>query len=176
MVRLFTTFYILPDGCEYIEIPDAVFDTTITPLDLDAHDYKLMNMAEGIKVVDRDKGLFKTRFNICNLYQLSSGLKTLLLIRHLKDFDKDRKVAVNITACGENLIEAIFKETDYSGFPLVLRHFDLYSCEDRIYVINDKYTTDDGMALQDLLRVAKRSKRKNMDQYLIENYEDSLAE
>ena len=72
---------------------------------------------------------------------ISTGLKTLLTIRYLKR--NNIAMGVDITGCGANIIEFIFKEINDGSIPVVLRHSDLWDLKnDHSVSVNDKQAVD----------------------------------
>jgi len=65
----------------------------------------------------------ETPYGIAHIGYLSTGLKTLLNLRHIKSMPQ--YVAIDITEAGENIILNIFKEAIALDVPIILGHTDI---------------------------------------------------
>ena len=135
MIRLYTA----KEKCSkvrWVQNIDPYFNSHITVKSLTRGDLNVMKKLEGVELVDRGSGLFKTKSGIIPLYYISTGLKTLLIIRHLKR-ERVQGVGVDITECGPNILDSLFEEITDGSVPVVLRHTDIFELKDRVVSVNE---------------------------------------
>ena len=97
-----------------------------------------MRKLEGVELVDKKSNLFKSKDGVFPLNFISTGLKTLLIVRHLKK-DNKKGIGVDITECGPNILDSLFEEITDGSIPVVLRHTDIFDLKDRIVSVNDTF-------------------------------------
>lgn len=102
---------------------------------------KKIDNAEIIEVSRENKDskdlLIKTPYGVTTIENLSTGCKTVLNFLHLKD----NNIILDITECGWNALEELFKyyEDKKSSIILILRHKNYtYNCSKRQYIVNGK--------------------------------------
>ena len=136
MVRIYTD-YSKFDLNRVIIDNDSYFYNTITASMLDHFCKKVMEEIDGAVLLDVNLGTIKTKRGITSIDNLSTGTKTVINYI-LSDCSID---AVNVTQCGWNALEELFKYIDITGknLPVVLKHKDdVFNCSNREYLINDK--------------------------------------
>ena len=137
MIKLYTNKRKRRD-LEWLLFIDDYFDRNISLNNLTRSDMDLMQKLENIVVVDEERNMVKTNGTPFPLIYISTGLKTLIIIRYLKR-NNINNVLVDITGCGSNIIEYIFEEITDGSVPIILRHSDLWELKkDRVILINDK--------------------------------------
>ena len=126
-----------PDNIKWVVSNDILFNSSISINDLTEKDFQLMDKIEGVKLYDKKTGALQSKTGIISLTQISTGLKTLLNIRHIKR-KNIKDVGVNITEAGSNVLDYIFEEVSDGSIPVLLKHWDVLSCKDRYVEINGK--------------------------------------
>ena len=123
---------------------DAVFDAHTCWMNLDKSDQDLMQKYDKASIIDDNKmfgASIQTPYGITRVTELSTGLKTLLNLRHMKKMSQ--YVAIDVTEAGENVLLDIFEEAVKSGISVILRHTDIPDFRplsimvDDIEVVND---------------------------------------
>ena len=94
---------------DVINIQDVDYLSSLNMLDnLDTESLNAIQTIEGVAVIDRNVGLFRSKINnnTITVSQLSSGCRTVLGMRGLLNNKNDiSKYVINITPCGDNAIE-----------------------------------------------------------------------
>lgn len=135
MIRLYTD----KEKCstvKWIQNIDPYFDNHFTASKLSQSDLNIMKKLEGVELVDKKASLFKSKDGVFPLYFISTGLKTLLIVRHLKR-NKKEGIGVDITECGPNILDSLFEEITDGSIPVILRHTDIFDLKDRVVSVND---------------------------------------
>lgn len=118
---------------------------------IDDIDFQVMHKIDGIKFIDniKDPEHTESKFGVVSLFDMSTGCKTAINLHHaIRD---KKKVAVDITECGENAIYECFKIANKSQVPLILQHGYIYNLPDGIFkfLINGELETSDIDILSD---------------------------
>lgn len=130
------------DRNNYINEVSARFNLEVRPCDIDAVGRDYMKKIDGAEIIDENLGTIKTPLGITSMWNLSSGLKTLLYVRKLiQEGNTDKPVFVG--SAGENALELIFKEADNTGLPMVIRHAHVPDSYGMTFSINGKICTPD---------------------------------
>lgn len=82
----------------------------------------------------------KTAYGVTSILNLSTGLKVLLNILHLKKYSTN--FCINISECGENILPFIFETVCNTSITLFTSHDFCYSDENYLYIIDGHKTTD----------------------------------
>ena len=135
MIKLYTG----KDKCsdvKWIQNIDPYFDNHFTASNLTQSDLNIMYKLEGLELVDKQFSIFKSEEGSFPINYISTGLKTLLIVRYLKRQGiKDR--GVDVTECGPNILDALFEEITDGSVPIILRHTDIFGLKDRVVSVND---------------------------------------
>ena len=133
---------------------DAVFNAHTKKMNFDNEDYRLMQKYDGAQIKgDHDAfgKLIQTKYGATHIGNLSTGLKTLLNLRHIKNLAQ-RYIAVDITEAGENILPDIFKTAAETGVPVILRHADLPDFEEISITVDDTELITNNIQLARLIR------------------------
>lgn len=137
MINIYSDSSKIKGDYRIVDDNSATFDINVAPNDLDETDIQLLKEIEGISKVYPD-GVCKGKYGVCNIDNISTGMKTLLNVRHiLKSGRKD--TAVDITEAGQNVMEHILNTVDNTGLKVVLGHTDVEDCTDHEYLLDEKY-------------------------------------
>ena len=129
MIKLYTSFnYFNKDNILYDN--EAFFKEMIESKEIDK-----------AKVINTRLNKIETPYGACSLKDISTGCKTainiMFIMKHKEDFS--RLEAINITECGVNALEYVFRLIDKNDYDinLVLEHEDdIWECSKRDYLIN----------------------------------------
>ena len=102
---------------------DAVFEVHTSRLQLCEVDKEFMAKYDGAEIIGENERLgipVQTRYGVTHINNLSTGLKTLLNLRHMKTLPQYK--AIDITEAGENVLLDIFEQAAESGIPVILGH------------------------------------------------------
>lgn len=140
MIKLYTAFnYFNKDNILYDN--EAFFKEMIESKDLENDELDLLWEIDKAKVINTRLNKIETPYGACSLKDISTGCKTainiMFIMKHKEDFS--RLEAINITECGVNALEYIFRLIDKNDYDinLVLEHEDaIWECSKRSYLIN----------------------------------------
>ena len=102
---------------------DAVFEVHTSRLQLSETDKEFMMKYDEAKIIGENERLgipVQTRYGVTHINNLSTGLKTLLNLRHMKTLPQYK--AIDITEAGENVLLDIFEQAIALGVPVILGH------------------------------------------------------
>lgn len=144
MIRIWTDKSLIDSSCDYFEDCDAFVRAIVTSREFSDRDIEAMRKIDNARLVDRNYGWVLTPFGATNIENLSSGCKAVLtylhIIRH-KNIPSKRAV-INITMCGENALDVLFKYADEDGrddIVFYLGYLDrIGGCSKREYLVNNK--------------------------------------
>jgi len=135
---------------------DAVFEAYTSRLALSEEDHALMQKYDGAVVTGQNAMLgapIRTRYGDANISNLSTGLKTLLNLRHMPSLAKYK--VIDITEAGGNILLDIFEQATEMGIPVILRHADLPEFEGRRIMVDNKDVVDSKLDLTCLIRTGE---------------------
>lgn len=135
MIQLYTSKE-KSSNIKWIQNIDPYFDNHFTANKLSQSDLNIMKKLEGIELIDKKVSLFRSKDGILPLNYISTGLKTLLIVRHLKK-DKTQNIGVDVTECGPNILDVLFEEVTDGSVPIILRHTDIFELKDRVISVNN---------------------------------------
>lgn len=109
--------------------------------------YRLRNITDLekmiIKEIDNaeliDDSNIQTPFGITSFYNISNGSKAVINVMNFQD-----KI-FNVTSCGANALDIIFKLIDNTDIKIVLNHADFKVPEGIQLLVNDKYIVDSSL-------------------------------
>lgn len=115
---------------------DATFNRNVKPQTLDSTDLELLQRVEWVHNV-KSNGACIGRFGPCTIWDISTGMKTLLNIRYILK-NRIPNIIVNVTETGPNILECIFNIVDGTDVGLLLEHCDIAECSDHEYLLNER--------------------------------------
>lgn len=121
----------LIDQTKYEEGNSVYFDYKYKIKDMTELDKEIMGKID--KATYIGKGGIETPYGITNIYDLSSGTKTVLNIVNNPDRIFDA------TDCGENALEVLFELIDGTDIKIILRH-SMFDVGGREIIANDTET------------------------------------
>lgn len=122
-------------GKRIIEINDIEFEERVSKDNITELDKQFMCQID--KVSETNGDFILTPFGATDLYHLSTGCKTIININHiLNQIGYTDYPIVDITECGENVIELIFNLIDNTTIEVILMHSFIVSLVDKGYVFN----------------------------------------
>jgi len=155
MLKLYTDkSKFAPD--DILEWNDGVFSKFTKSLDFTDTDKEFMWKYDGAKLTGGNNTMYgplvQTRYGDAFAVNLSTGLKTLLNLLHMKEMSQPYK-AIDITECGENILLDVFAKAVEMEIPVILQHaqlpvFDNFS----VLVDEDKIVTNDMELSEEILR------------------------
>ena len=125
MLKLYTDRSAFKDT-EVLFDNDAVFEVHTSRLPLDDVDKELMLKYDGAKIIGENERFgspVHTRYGTTHINRLSTGLKTLLNLRHIQSLSQYK--AIDITEAGENVLLDIFMQATKLDIPVILGHTDI---------------------------------------------------
>lgn len=140
MIKLYTSYEKIPSEYKIINSVNSDFNVAITKNQLNKKDLELMLEIEGLKNIINSE-YFESNTGIVPIESISTGLKSLLLIRWLKRNKKNEKICINITECGRNILDYVFSEIAESDFSVLLMHKNVLRLKDRVISVNDSCIT-----------------------------------
>jgi len=111
---------------EILSDNDAVFDVHTSRSQLNEVDKELMMKYDGARVIGENEyfGLtIQTRYGITHIGNLSTSLKTMLNLRHMKAMPQ--YMAIDVTSAGGNVLMDIFQSAMELNVPIILGHTDI---------------------------------------------------
>lgn len=124
---------------KYIDIwsVDSSFNSVMSRKKLDNRDLEIMKEIEGLEPI-KNSLLFKSNLGVTDIRHISTGLKTVLLIRYLNKYHSDKSYCINITECGTNVLNYVFEEASKNpNIFLVLKHVMVLGLKDKEIKINN---------------------------------------
>lgn len=137
MINLYTNREKLPKNIKWIIDIDPYFDGKINATMLGEKDRRLMKEIENVAILDDRFGTCQSDEGVFPLTYISTGLKTLLVIRYLKQKGIPN-MGVDISECGPDVIDYIFEEVTDGSLSLLLTHRDILDLKDREINLNNK--------------------------------------
>lgn len=142
MIKLYTSLnYFDRDTILYDN--EAFFKEMVSSKDLERDELDILWEIDKAKLININLDKIETPYGICSLHDISTGCKTAInimyIMKNISDFGK--LGAVNVTECGVNALEIIFKNIDKNNYDinLILEHEDdIWECSERDYIINGK--------------------------------------
>jgi len=151
MLKLYTN-RLLFKNTEILCDNDAVFEVHTGRSQLDDIDKEMMMKYDGAIVIGENE-LFgitvQTRYGITHINNLSTGLKTLLNLRHMRALSQYK--AIDITEAGENVLLDIFKQAMKLDIPVILGHTDIPKFSTIQVLVDDKEIATDASHLQQIM-------------------------
>jgi hypothetical protein len=136
MVKICTSKQAVSD-LEGIMDVDAAFSAWVQKDMLGTRELAFMKKFEQAEY--GDKGELVGRFMEFPLHDVSSGVKTLLLISLQSRGQFGRNIQyINVTECGSNVLDAVFDLANGMDVRLLLLHTRLRGCRDRDFLLNDR--------------------------------------
>jgi len=132
---------------------DTVFNVHTAYSDFDEKDLEFMKKYDDAELVDPKNKLeisVRTRYGITSIMNLSTGLKTLLNLRNMKNMNQYK--ALDITEAGPNVLIDIFNCADELEIPLILQHSTLPSFRYLMICVDDEKFIDSNLKLAQYLR------------------------
>lgn len=117
MVTIVTSKRVKPLNVDIFE-NDGEFISTLKDSDFLRDNAQLLWKYDRAKITDYSTMMMQTPYGSTFVDNLSTGLKTLLNIKYWLYVKKKTSFVVNITECGENVLEDIFKVVDNTGVVL----------------------------------------------------------
>lgn len=158
MVRLYSS-YSKFQGIDGISVVDSYFNREVTDIHVFGDsDWKLLKdieQAEPLK--DGNNAPILTgdviigRFGTFKLVDMSSGVKTLLLLSLMEQGKIGKAPYIDITECGANVLEYVFAYAEELQIPCILLHFDFDRVPDFESRLDDDVTVGTTVELIDLL-------------------------
>lgn len=149
MIRLYTSKkFFEKEGITHI---DAFFDNTVVRTDLKEQEEKFINKFEQAEFIDETEELLKGRFGMYPMNKISSGVKTLLVLSLISRGVIGKPSYLNVTECGNNILDYVFQLADKIDLPLILNHTELYGVKNYNFIVNDKHNVNDIVELVDIL-------------------------
>ena len=148
MIKIYTDFekFRNIDG---ILSPDSYFNITVTTDMLSEECKNILMKYEKARVISFN--LLDGRFGPFPLSSISSGVKTIILLQLMKEKVIAKPAYINLSECGENILNLAFKYVEYMKIPVFLRNSALYNVDDYDFTVNGKYKVFGADALMDVL-------------------------
>lgn len=146
MLRIYTSADKINNGKETEVIINKIFDTRIGYKNIDEEIKAVMQEIDGAELIGTD-GAIKTDLGVCSIKQLSTGVKTVILMLVYKD-----RFNYDVTSCGANVLPKVFEVAERYNISLVLRHTDIPEKDDLLTPINS-LMVDDKIVDYDMLDV-----------------------
>lgn len=123
------------DGKSVILCNDTEFLSRIHYSMLDNTDKELMAKIDHAAYIEGE--IIRTPFGSTTIYELSTGCKTVINLRHIiQDEVRVKSTVIRVTACGQNALEEAFKIADNTEAMLLLEHTDISNMLNADYVYN----------------------------------------
>ena len=151
MLKLYTdraTF----KNAEILYDNDAVFDVHTGRRSLDDIDRELIMKYDGAKIMGENERLgvpVQTRYGITHINSLSTGLKTLLNLRHMQALPQYK--AIDVTEAGENVLLDIFEQATKLNVSVILGHTYIPKFSHIQIQVDDGEIVTDVSRLQELM-------------------------
>ena len=147
MINVYTHRELLDSEMILDEVEDF-FIAKVSSRQFDGNDEAVISEIDNAIVLDYQTGEIKTPFGLTDINRLSGGCKTVLVYLYMKRHpDEYRDCVINVTGCGYNALESLFKQMDRlndSSTILLLLHTDgLRNCSKRKFLINNKHEVDE---------------------------------
>lgn len=136
MLRIYTSADKINNGKETEVIINKIFDTRIGYKNIDEEIKAVMQEIDGAELIGTD-GAIKTDLGVCSIKQLSTGVKTVILMLVYKD-----RFNYDVTSCGANVLPKVFEVAERYNISLVLRHTDIPEKDDLLTPINSLMVDD----------------------------------
>jgi hypothetical protein len=150
------------EGVDGITVVDAYFDFNVTDLGmLGAADIAALSEIENAEPLSLPPSgrILSGRFRSPEsnqkdeflLTDISSGMKTLLLLSLINQGKLPKPAFVNITECGENVLPAVFELLDAMGIPCIMQHICFHSVTGYEFMLNGTTAVNSTRELIELL-------------------------
>lgn len=122
-------------GKSIIDTNDREFEKEISSQILTDTDIGFMKQIDKVSRADGES--ITTPIGTTDIYHLSTGCKTLIIVNHiLNQIGFSDCPIVDITECGENVIKEIFKLIDNTEVQVILKHSYISSIPEKEYTFN----------------------------------------
>lgn len=147
MIKIYTRCDYFKDS-EILYDNDSFFNLNVNIKANDKLANEVLMKIDRAKLLDERLGTVITPYGACSINDLSSGCKTIINCLYLhNNKDKYSNIkAINVTQCGWNALEELFKVMEENGIDinLCLEHTNLtFKCNKRDYLINGKEVVDE---------------------------------
>jgi hypothetical protein len=149
MVRIYTDRELLQNR-RIIESNDKFFLVNIAPWTIDDLGRQCMLSVDGAAFVEPGKARITTPFGETDIWHLSAGSKALINLVHI--VGKGWSHVLNVTGCGSNSLNFIFKFIDGKDADILLRHYEVQDCDDFSFMLNGSEFVQSTQALHDRLK------------------------
>lgn len=129
---------------------DAYFNLNVTGEMLSNTCKKYLERYEYARLID-ESGVLVGRFGAFPLTEISSGVKTLLILVLMKEKKLKKEAYINISECGDNILTEVFKYAEELQIPTILRNIELYGVSDFEFLVNDTIKVSNIIDLVDVL-------------------------
>lgn len=148
MIKIYTKSVYLKKkkGILYI---DDFFDINVTTDMLSEKSKQFLNQYENATIVGNN--LLNGRFGVFSLFEISTGVKTLILLQLIKERKINNIEYINLSECGGNLLNDAFSLCNNLNILVYLRNSELYEMSDFNFIVNDKFRVNEVSDLVDIL-------------------------
>ena len=143
--RIYIGKYFLPKFPHVVMYNDGYFNKIVSDKELLKTSDRLIADIDAAKIIDYDLLTIKTTFGITDIYNFSTGLKTILNVLYLSKHENSTQVLVNIGECGDMAVNTLLRLNTNSNICFYLTHsicIDEDSFEEVDYYINDVQVYD----------------------------------
>jgi hypothetical protein len=151
MLRLYTDRASFKNS-EILYDNDAVFEVHTSRLKLSETDKEFMMKYDEAKIIGENERLgipVQTRYGVTHINNLSTGLKTLLNLRHMRTLPQYK--AIDITEAGENVLLDIFEQATALDVPVILGHTFIPKFKHLQIQVDDGEIVTDESSLQQII-------------------------
>ena len=152
-MKLYTSMEKAPKDIYWILRIDSYFKSHYKEFRFTKKDYEYLEQIDNAHICKGNKEFFENlETGVFHYTQLSTGLKALLIIRHIQRAGLKNR-GVDVTECGPNVLEYIFDLVKDGSIPIILRHKDILGLSDRVVIVNDNIVVRKMIHLYPLLDV-----------------------
>lgn len=151
MVNLYSSYRYF-NGIDGISVVDTYFNQNVRDVGMfNEFELKLLKEIEHAEPVGNSGDILHGRFGNFLLKNISSGVKTVLLLSLIARGKLGRPKYIDITECGSNVLTYVFKYADKLGIPCILQHICFDAVRDFDYILDEIYVVKTTEELIDLL-------------------------
>lgn len=149
MINIWTDKHLINENCDFFNDCDLFVDSMVTAKDFSERDLEAIKLIDNAVVTDKLTGEVKTPYGLTNIENLSSGCKVVLTYLYIiRKKNIPSKVAViNVTECGENALNVLFKYADDDNRKDIVFYLGyvnrLGGCLHKDYLINNVHRIKD---------------------------------
>lgn len=151
MVKLYTDlkYFNGEDGIFYI---DSFFNFSVKATMFSQNIWNAIKKYEQAEPVQPIEGnILNGRFGTYLIFQMSSGVKTLILLMLIKEGKIEKPLFISGLGCGDNILDPVLDLVEELEIPFFFRNMNVYDIRDRDFLVNNRKKIKTRLELSNIL-------------------------